>query len=96
MEALDIKNITPLTEFRNHIKKYIKELNITKKPIILTQHGKSAAVLLDAEQYQDMNDLIDFMRKVATGLEDYKQNRIHDVSEVFSEVDEIIAKAENL
>ena len=69
---------------------------MTKKPIILTQHGKCAAVLLDAEHYQDMNDLIDFMRKVATGLEDYKQNRIHNVSEVFSEVDEIIVKADNL
>lgn len=94
MESLDLKNITPLTDFRNNIKKYIKELNANKKPIILTQHGKSAAVLLDAEQYQEMNDLIAFLRKVATGLEDYKQNRIHDASEVFNDVDKIIAKAE--
>ena len=96
MEPLDIKNIKPLTDFRNHIKQYIKELNTTKKPIILTQHGKSAAVLLDAEHYQDITDQIEFMRKVATGLEDYKQNRIHDATEVFDDVDKIIVKAKDV
>ncbi|HFE62843.1 MAG TPA: type II toxin-antitoxin system Phd/YefM family antitoxin [Caldithrix sp.] len=96
METLDIKNIRPLTDFRNNIKKYIKELNTNKKPIVLTQHGKSAAVLLNAEKYQEMQDQIEFMRKILLGLEDYQHNRVHTASEVFSEIDEIIARSKNL
>ena len=46
METIDVKNIRPLTDFRNKMKEYIKELNEHKKAIILTQHGKSAAVLM--------------------------------------------------
>ena len=91
METFDVKNIKPLTDFRNHIKKYIEELNTTKKPIILTQHGKSAAVLLDAEKYQEMQDQIEFMRKVTLGLEDYKDNRIHTFTEVFNDIDKTIS-----
>ena len=94
METFDIKNIRPLTDFRNNMKEYIGELKKNKKPIILTQHGKGTAVLLDAEKYQELQDQIDFMRKVALGLDDIKNNRVHPFSEVVSEIDTIISQAE--
>ncbi len=94
METLDVNNIRPLTDFRNKMKEYIKELNENKKPIILTQHGKSAAVLLNAEKFQEMQDQIEFMRKVAQGLEDYKSSRVHSIQDTFDAVDRIINAAE--
>jgi prevent-host-death family protein len=94
MATLDVKNIRPLTDFRNKMKEYIKELNENKKPIVLTQHGKSAAVLLPADKFQEMQDQIEFMRKVAQGLEDYKNNRLHSVQETFEAVDKILEAAE--
>ncbi len=94
METIDVNNIRPLTDFRNKMKEYIKELNEHKKPIILTQHGKSAAVLLNAEKFQEMQDQIEFMRKVALGLEDYKSNRVHSIQDTFDAVDRIIDAAE--
>lgn len=90
METIDVKNIRPLTDFRNRMKQYIKELNENRKPIILTQHGKSAAVLLHTEKYQEMLDKIEFMKKVARGLEDYKSNRVHSIQETFDAVDKIM------
>lgn len=94
MYSVDIKNIKPITEFRNHIKEYIEELKRNKKPIILTQHGKSAAVLLDPDTFQELQDQIEFMRKVALGLDDVKNKRFHSFSEVFNDVNNIIKKAE--
>ena len=94
MESIDVNNIRPLTDFRNKMKEYIKELNEHKKPIILTQHGKSAAVLLNAEKFQEMQDQIEFMRKVAQGLEDYKSSRVHSIQDTFDAVDRIIDAAE--
>jgi len=94
MEPLDVNNIRPLTDFRNNMKEYIKELNDTKKPILLTQHGKSAAVLLHAEKYQEMQDQIDFMRKIVQGLEDYKHGRTHTIDDTFDAVGEVIDAAD--
>jgi len=94
MESIDVNNIRPLTDFRNKMKEYIKELNEHKKPIILTQHGKSAAVLLNAEKFQEMQDQIEFMRKVAQGLEDYKSSRVHSIQDTFDAVDRIIDAVE--
>jgi PHD/YefM family antitoxin component YafN of YafNO toxin-antitoxin module len=73
---------------------YFVHLNDHKKPILLTQHGKSAAVLLHAEKFQEMQDQIEFMRKVAQGLEDYKNDHVHPVSETFDALDKIIEAAE--
>jgi prevent-host-death family protein len=95
MEAINLSNIRPLTDFRKNMKEYISELNASKQPIILTQHGKSAAVLLNAEKFQEMQDQIEFMRKVAVGLEDYKQGHVHSFEKTFAELDEIITAAEN-
>lgn len=93
MYSVDIKNIRPLTEFRNHLKEYIEELKINKKPIVLTQHGKSAAVLLDPDQFQELQDQIEFMRKVALGLEDVKNKRFLSMNEVMDDVENIISKS---
>lgn len=94
MDSIDIKNIRPLTEFRNHIKEYIEELKLNKKPIVLTQHGKSAAVLLDPDKFQELQDQIEFMRKVALGLDDVKNKRFHSFSDILNDVNNIISEAD--
>lgn len=95
MEIPDANNIRTLTDFRNNMKGYIDELNRSKKPIFLTQHGKSAAVLLHAEKFLEMQDQIEFMNRVAKGLDDYRQTRIHSVPDVFKDIDKIIGTIEN-
>ena len=94
MYSVDMKNIKPLTDFRKHMKEYIEELQSSKKPIVLTQHGKSAAVMLDPELFQDIQDQIEFMKKVALGLDDIKNNRVHSFSDVKNDIYAIISKSE--
>jgi len=48
------QDIQPLSEFRKHTAEYIERVKNDKRPLILTQHGKSAAVLLDVNSYQKM------------------------------------------
>ena len=93
MYSIDVKNIRPLTDFRNHIKDYIKELRTNKNPIILTQHGKSAAVLIDPDKFQEIQDQIEFMRKVALGLDDVKNERLHSLDDVIKDTENIISKS---
>lgn len=93
MERVDLANIRPLTDFRKNMKEYVRELKENKKPIVLTQHGKSAAVLLDAEKFQEMQEQLEFMRKVAQGLTDYKNKRVHSPEETFDALSEIIEAA---
>ena len=58
------RDIQPLSEFRKHAAEFIDRIKKEKRSIVLTQHGKSAAVLVDVSEYQRMIDKIDFMEEL--------------------------------
>ena len=55
-------DVRPVTEFRANTSAVIEQMHSTKRPVILTQHGRSAAVLLDPEVYEGMIDEIELLR----------------------------------
>lgn len=46
------EDIRPLSEFRANAAAFIEQVQATHRPIVLTQHGRSAAVLLDVAEYE--------------------------------------------
>ena len=53
MERINLEeDIRPLSEFRAHTASFVDHVKRTGRPLVLTQHGKSAAVLLDVREYQ--------------------------------------------
>ena len=58
------RDIQPVTEFRANAAQFIVQVQETGKPVILTQHGRSAAVLLDVASYELMLDELALLRDV--------------------------------
>ncbi len=53
MTAIRIdQDIHPLSEFRANTAAFVKQVRETGRPLILTQHGRGAAVLLDIHEYE--------------------------------------------
>ena len=46
------EDVKPLSEFRAHVASCISQVRKTKRPVVITHHGKSAAVLLDVSEYE--------------------------------------------
>ena len=64
MAAIDLENdIRPLSEFRANTASLIRQVKKTGRPLVLTQHGKSAVVLLDVRQYQSILSALDRSRR---------------------------------
>lgn len=59
-------DVRPVTEFRAHTSAVLEQVHATKRPVVLTQHGRSAAVLLDVELYEQLVEEIALLRDVAT------------------------------
>jgi antitoxin YefM len=50
MSQINIEqDIKPLSEFRANTASLVKQVKETKRPLIITQHGKSTAVLMDVK-----------------------------------------------
>lgn len=69
MQRLKIdQDIKPLSEVRTGIANYIRQVRDTKRPVIITQHGKGVAVLLDAAEYEIMAEKLELLTDVQTSL----------------------------
>ena len=58
------RDVQPVTEFRANAAHFIEQVRTTGEPMILTQHGRSAAVLLDVEGYEAMLEELELLRDV--------------------------------
>jgi len=63
------EDVQPLSAFRANAAGFIEQIHATKRPLVITQHGRSSAVLLDVEKYESMVEEIEFMRAINTGLQ---------------------------
>ena len=59
------KDIRPLTEFKRNTARFMSHLKKTGRPSVLTVNGKPALVVMDAEAWQDNQDLIEYAKTVA-------------------------------
>lgn len=69
MQRLKInQDIRPLSEVRTGIANFIKQVHDTKRPVIITQHGKGVAVLLDAHEYELMQEKLELLSDIQISL----------------------------
>ena len=69
MQRLKIdQDIRPLSEVRTGMAAFIKQVHDTKRPVIITQHGKGVAVLLDAQEYEAILDKIELLTDIQTSI----------------------------
>jgi prevent-host-death family protein len=59
------EDVQPLTAFRANAASFVEQVRQTHRPLILTQHGKSAAVLLGAAEYEALLDELELLRDVS-------------------------------
>lgn len=69
MQRLKVdQDIRSMSEFRTGIASFIKQVHDTKRPLIITQHGKGAAVLLDVSEYEAMQEKIELLQDIHTAI----------------------------
>ena len=69
MQRLKIdQDIRPMSEFRTGIASFLKQVHDTKRPLVITQHGKGVAVLLDVVEYEAMQEKIELLEDVQTSI----------------------------
>lgn len=63
-------DVWPVTEFRANASSVLDQVHATKRPVILTQHGRSTAVLMDVAVYEGLLDEVALVRAVRAGEEE--------------------------
>jgi antitoxin YefM len=62
------QDIRPLSEVRTEITNCIKKVHDTRRPLIITQHGKGVAVLLDVQEFEIIQEKLELLSDIQKSL----------------------------
>ena len=69
------QDVKPLSEFRAGVASSIRQVHKTKRPMVITHHGKPAAVLLDIAHYETLVERIETLRDIRTGEQQISEGK---------------------
>ncbi|MBW2613073.1 MAG: type II toxin-antitoxin system Phd/YefM family antitoxin [Deltaproteobacteria bacterium] len=70
------KNIISLSDFKSRASKMLNEVQKSHRPIVITQNGKAAAVLIAPADFDLLTERARFVNAVETGMVDIKEGRV--------------------
>jgi len=58
------EDIRPLSEFRAGVAAFVKQIHDTRRPMVLTHRGRGVAVLVDAQEYEKMQERLELLEEI--------------------------------
>ena len=80
------EDIVPLSDFKARAAELLKRLAETGAPIVITQNGRAAGVLLSPAEFDALTERIRFISAVAEGLEDARSGKVVTHESLVAEV----------
>lgn len=84
-------NIIPISDLRRDAAKILKLVRKSKEPLVITQRGRAAAVLLSVEAYERSEHDRELLRLLAKGEKEIEEGEGYGLDSVLAEADTLIA-----
>jgi prevent-host-death family protein len=80
------EDIRPLSEFRAGVAGFVRRVSETRRPLVLTQHGRGVAVLLDVREFEALRERLALLEDIAAAEDDVAAGRLTDHDEAKARV----------
>lgn len=77
-----LSDIVPLGELKSSASRLLRQLKETHRPLVITQNGKPAAVMLRPEDFDALVERQRFVASVERGFRDVAEGRTYSEEEV--------------
>jgi len=86
-----LPDIIPITDLRQDAAAALKHVKSTRQPVVITQRGRAAAVLVSMEAYERSEHERQLLHLLARGEQEITAGRGFDLDEVLAEADAFLA-----
>ena len=76
------EDVVPLGDMKVNPGRIIRRLDETRRPVLLTSHGRGVAVVQALSEFEAAQEERDFMKAVVAGLSDIEAGRVSTLEEV--------------
>ena len=85
-------NIIPVSDLRQDAAKVLKQVKDSREPVVITQRGRAAAVMLSVEAFEQSERDIELLRLLAKGEREIEAGEGHDLDSVLAEADALLSE----
>jgi len=85
-------DIKPVTYLKSRAADILKQVNDTRRPVIITQNGEPRAVVQDPESFENMKKAIGILKLISMGEEDIRTGRKQTQEKVFALIEKQLQK----
>jgi len=85
-------NIIPVSDLRQNAAKVLKKLRNNKEPLIITQRGRAAAVMIGVDAYEKSEHEKELLHVLARGEREIEIGEGYDLDDVLAEADSLLTK----
>lgn len=82
--------IIPIGHFKTHASRLLRQLAETGRPIVITQNGRGAGVVISTEDFDAIADFLATRAAVRAGLADVAAGRTTPHEEAMRQIDEAL------
>ncbi len=69
------QDIRSLSEFRANVTSFIDDMKKTKRPLVITQLGKSSAVMIDVGEYEALLEKMELLSDIQTAEDQLRDGK---------------------
>ena len=85
-----IPSIVPITDLRQDATAIVKRVTASGQPVVITQRGRAAAVMVSMEAYEHSQHELELLRLLARGEKEIEAGKGYDLDVVLAEADSLL------
>lgn len=89
-----VPTIIPITDLRQDAATVLRRVRDSKEPVVITQRGRAAAVMMSAEAYERAEHDRELLRLLARGEKEIAAGKGHALDAVLAEADGLLAEGD--
>ena len=82
-----IPNIVPITDLRQDATTIVKRVTGSREPLVITQRGRAAVVMVSVEDYEQSQRELELLRFLARGQKEIETGKGYDLDLVLADAD---------
>lgn len=90
-----LPNLVPISDLRQDAAKVLKQVRESREPLIITQRGRAAAVMLSVESFERSERDKELLRLLARGEREIAAGKGYDLEAVLAEADGLLNHEES-
>ena len=81
-------HIKPISYLKSHTAQIVKDISLSREPLLITQNGEAKLVVIDVKSYEERENTLALLKILALGTREIELGKFKDAEDVFARLDQ--------